>query len=403
MKICFISNLYTPLVFGGAEIYAERVSNELAKKNEVIVITTKPYSGLKSLKPSVEIKGSVKIYRFYPLNIYYGYYYTKKPMGIKPLWHLIDIWNPHTYSVVKRILEKEIPDIVHTHNLETLSTSVLSVIKHLKTPHVHTIHDYLLLNRANILLRKGKIIEDFNIVDKLYMKFFTKLSDSIDVVLAPSQFVLDMHTKNGYFRNSRCVKLPLGIETVNTNKKDKDYEVIDVLYVGQVSEHKGVHILIKAFRQLNYKNIRLHILGKGESEDKFKNIAESDQRILFHGFVPDEELTRLYNKANVTVVPSIWYDNSPMVIYESFIAGTPVIGSRIGGIPELIEAGKNGFLFEAGNVDELKAILENLIRTPAELISLERGALESVKNYNMVEHIRKLEDLYRDVRDDAKN
>ncbi len=119
--------------------------------------------------------------------------------------------------------------------------------------------------------------------------------------------------------------------------------------------------------------------------------------------MPDEELTRLYNKANVTVVPSIWYDNSPMVIYESFIAGTPVIGSRIGGIPELIEAGKNGFLFEAGNVDELKAILENLIRTPAELISLERGALESVKNYNMVEHIRKLEDLYRDVLDDAKN
>lgn len=396
MKICFISNLYTPLVFGGAEIYAERVSMELAKHNEVIVITTKPYSGLKSLKPSVEIKGSVKIYRFYPLNVYYGYYYTKKPMWIKPLWHLIDIWNPHTYSVVKRILEQEMPDIVHTHNLETLSTSVLSVIKHLKIPHVHTIHDYLLLNRANNLLRKGKIIETFNTIDEVYMKIMQKLSDSIDVVLAPSQFVLDMHTKNGYFRNSRCVKLPLGIKTVNTNKKDKDYEVIDVLYVGQVSKHKGVHILINAFQQLKYKNILLHIVGKGADVDEFKNIAESDSRIIFHGFVPDEVLMQLYQKSNLLVVPSIWYDNSPTVIYESFMNGTPVIGSRIGGIPELIETGKNGFLFEPGNVDELKAILENLIRTPAELISLEEGALESVKKYNMEEHIRELEEIYKD-------
>ena len=169
-----------------------------------------------------------------------------------------------------------------------------------------------------------------------------------------------------------------------------------MLYVGQVSKHKGVHILINAFQQLKYKNILLHIVGKGADVDEFKNIAESDSRIIFHGFVPDEVLMQLYQKSNLLVVPSIWYDNSPTVIYESFMNGTPVIGSRIGGIPELIETGKNGFLFEPGNVDELKAILENLIRTPAELISLEEGALESVKKYNMEEHIRELEEIYKD-------
>ena len=138
-------------------------------------------------------------------------------------------------------------------------------------------------------------------------------------------------------------------------------------------------------------------MGKGKDEDEFKKIAGSDQRIIFHGFVPDEELTQLYQKANVVVVPSIWYDNSPMVIYESLMNGTPIIGSRIGGIPELLEDGYNGFLFEAGNVNELKTILENLIESPSELKRLEKGAFESVKKYDMGEHIKKLEEIYDEI------
>ena len=224
-----------------------------------------------------------------------------------------------------------------------------------------------------------------------------RLSNSINLVLAPSQFVLDMHIKNGYFANSRCMKLPLGIEIGNIHKIEKNYEIIDILYVGQVSKHKGIIALINVFKQLIHKNIKLHIVGKGKDEDEFKKMASSDKRIIFHGFVPDEELMRLYQKANLTVVPSIWYDNSPMVIYESLMNGTPVIGSRIGGIPELIEDGYNGVLFEAGNVDELKAILENLVENPDELKRLREGAFESVKKYDMDKHIKKLEKLYKDL------
>ncbi len=75
--------------------------------------------------------------------------------------------------------------------------------------------------------------------------------------------------------------------------------------------------------------------------------------------------------------------------------GTPVIGSRIGGIPELIEEGYNGFLFDAGDADELKTILEGMIEKPGELQRLEKGAFESVKKYDMDKHIRTLEKLYR--------
>lgn len=83
-----------------------------------------------------------------------------------------------------------------------------------------------------------------------------------------------------------------------------------------------------------------------------------------------------------------------MVIYESLMNRTPVIGSRIGGFPELVEDGYNGYLFEAGNMDKLKSILENLIKNPSELKRLEEGAFESVNKYSMDRYIKKLEKMY---------
>lgn len=399
MKICFISSLYPPFMFGGAEISVRRAAEGLVKRShKVSVITTSP----SRKRYSEEING-VKVHRIYPLNIYPMYTSAKQPMIIKPIYYSIDLWNPYSYTVVKSILKKEKTDVVHINNFRGLSLSIFSAVKSLKIPLIFTAHDYSLVCIMGTLLNtSGTICNSPSGLCKIYVKIQKFIvNNKPDLVTAPSQFVIDKLKTNGLFENVKTMKLPLGIE-LSDEKAEKRYDIIDILYIGGLSRHKGVPILINAFKELKYENIRLHIVGKGADEEEFKKLARYDQRIIFHGFVPDEGLKRLYQKANVTIVPSIWYDNSPMVIYESLMNGTPAIGSRIGGIPELIEAGKNGFLFEAGNVDELKAILENLIRTPAELISLERGALESVKNYNMEEHIKKLEDLYREVQEEAK-
>jgi glycosyltransferase involved in cell wall biosynthesis len=224
------------------------------------------------------------------------------------------------------------------------------------------------------------------------------VNDKPDLVTAPSQFVIDKLKSSGLFEGVKTIKLPLGIE-LNVEKAEKRYDLIDILYVGALSRHKGVHILIDAFKKLEFENIGLHILGKGKDEDAFKGIAGSDQRIFFHGFKTGDDLMNFYKKANAAVVPSLCYDNSPMVIYESFMNGTPVIGSRIGGIPELIEDGHNGFLFEAGNVKELKNELEYLIENPYELKRLEEGAFEAVKKYGMDEHTKKLEKMYDKIKE----
>ncbi|NQE54767.1 D-inositol-3-phosphate glycosyltransferase [ANME-1 cluster archaeon GoMg3.2] len=391
MKICIISSLYPPFIIGGAEISVKRAAEELVKRgHEVFVISTS-----QNRKSSIGNINGVKVYRINPLNLYAMYNYQNQPELLKPIWHVIDLWNPHSYIIIKNILKKGIPDVVHINNFKGLSLSVFSAAKHLNLPLIFTAHDYsLICPRTNLLHGSGKICNTPSRFCMLYNKIQKYLvNDKPDLVTAPSQFVIDKLKSSGLFDGVKTIKLPLGIE-LNVEKAKKKYDLIDILYVGALSRHKGVHILIDAFKGLEYKNIKLHIVGKGKDEDAFKRIAGLDRRISFHGFVPDEELMKLYQKANITVVPSVWYDNSPMVIYESFKNGTPVIGSRIGGIPELVEDKYNGFLFEAGDVCELKEMLENPIKNPDELKRLEEGAFASVKKYDVNKHIRKLEAIY---------
>ncbi|MBU0581255.1 MAG: glycosyltransferase, partial [Candidatus Margulisbacteria bacterium] len=131
-----------------------------------------------------------------------------------------------------------------------------------------------------------------------------------DIVTAPSQFVLDMHVFASFFEKSRKIVLPLGIELPNTlsgETKNKCIKV-NILYVGQLRSSKGVQVLLNAFKQINYKNIKLNIVGGGEYESSLKKIAKGDERIIFYGKLPNEDVKKFYQEADITVVPSICFE-----------------------------------------------------------------------------------------------
>ena len=392
MKICLISNLYPPNILGGAEVSVKKVSEELVKKGHEVIVITTPFS-----ENDVEIINGVKIYQVKPLNLYEIYHHPNQSMLLKPLWHIIDLWNPYDERIIKNILKTENPDVVHIHNFKGLSLSSFAPAKSLKIPLVFTAHDYsLVCMRANLLNSSGEICKNPSALCKIYNQIQKHLAkNKVDLLISPSQFVINKLKSNGLFKDVKSKKIPLGIELKDNEKFEKDYSQTNILYVGNLGEHKGVHILLKAFRKIENRNIRLDIVGKGLCSEKLKSMSENDNRIKFHDFLEGKELIKMYQQANLTVVPSIWYDNSPMVIYESFSCRTPVIGSKIGGIPELIEDGFNGYLFEAGNVNELQKLLENLIDSPETLKKLEQGTYESVQRYTMDNHIKQLETEYQ--------
>lgn len=401
MKICQIIYTYPPHATGGADIYAERISKELSDKgHEVVVITTQPYDGLSSLKPFLKMENGIKVYRFYPLNIYSWTNTAEKSLLLKMIWNAFDIWNLHAYLTIKNILKKETPDVVHIHTPTWISLSAFDAIKSLKIPFIFTVHEYILLcRRVSLLHANGEVCDNPRAICKLYQKVSRNIvSSKPDLVLSPSKFVLEMLDNNGFFPESKCMKLPLGI-TPYPEKTEKNYNTIDIIYTGALIGHKGVDVLINAFKNLKHDNIKLHIVGKGEEMENLKALANEDDKIKFYGFLDGDELTSLQEKANITVMPSIWFENSPMAIYESFKYGTPVIGSKIGGIPELIEEGVNGFLYDPGNISELQNLLQYLIENPEELKRLEKGSFKSSQKYDMNLHVKNLEKIYKEISD----
>jgi len=394
VKICFVSSLYPPFVLGGAEINVKREAEGLAQRgHQITVIATSP-----DRKSYAEEVNGVRIYRLSPLNLYPMFRYQDAPTLARPLWHVLDLWNPDSYRAIRTVWENDRPDVVHVNNFKGLSLSVFSVAKRLELPSIFTAHDYsLICPRANLLKSSGEICHTPSRLCLVYGAIQKHLvNDKVSVFTAPSQFVIDRLKLSGLFASARSLKLPYGIET-SKGRVEKDYKTIDILYVGAINKHKGIHVLKEVIIQLNQDNVRFHIAGKGENMGEIERLASSNPNVIFHGFVPNEQLVELYQKANVVIVPSIWYEPSAIVILESFHAGTPVIGSRTGGIPELIEPERNGFLFEPGNSEELKAILENLINNPSQLGKLEEGAFQSGRKYGLSEHIDRLEEIYTEL------
>jgi glycosyltransferase involved in cell wall biosynthesis len=342
--------------------------------------------------------GKVRVLHVPPVNIYDAYKSNNVPTFIKPIFHIINLWNPAQYVLYKNILREEHPDVVHVHDIYGISLSFLDAAKSLGIPLVLTLHSYgLICRKVTKLKANGMICEKPNLLCSIYCRAIREIIGSKpNLVTSPSQFVLDYHSKMGFFPHSKKIKLSNGIEIDNYNLPQKTARsIFNILFVGRLGRHKGVHTLIEAVRKMESKDLRLHIIGRGDYSAELKRLARNDERITFHGVVSDNELSRFYETADVTVVASIWLEVAPVVIQESFGAGTPVIGSRIGGIPEMVQHGYNGLLFDPGNADELVIMLERIMSGRSELEKLGRNAYESLKSYSMQNHVEQVVQIYQ--------
>lgn len=394
MRICFISNLYPPNVLGGAEIVVEKMALEMLRRgHESIIITTSPDE-----EEHILTRDNTPIYQLNTTKLYPTYKQTEASGIKKPFWHVFDLWNKSTLNAVKDILVKEDIDIVHINNFKGLSLSCFKAGKEVGIPVVYMSHDFsLICPRANLIRGNNTLCDSRNFICNKYVNVQRRLlDDNVDLLISPSQFMIDKFRENDFFINTTSIKIPLGVE-YTSHKTIKTYDTIDITYIGTLGKHKGVDTLIKAFKDISNDKIRLHIIGKGYDEEEFKELAGDDSRITFHGFVDNNKIQEYYEMTNILVIPSICYDNSPLVVYESFSTGTPVIGSNIGGIPELVEEGHNGFLFESGNCLSLKEKLVKVINDKELLTNLEDNAFNSLPENSMEIMVNKIIEQYHKV------
>lgn len=368
MRICIITGLYPPYGKGGAEAVAEVAAMEFKKSgHEVFVITARSFAGLSSLMPELAEENGIKIYRFFPLNIFFYGNIGKHNFWARLFWHIMDIWNIHAFLGVSKILKKIRPDVVLTHNIKGFGLILPSTLISVRREHdlaykwIHTLHDVQLVAPSG-LLRPG---EKNKWSHKIYSMLTRALFCLPDVVVSPSKWLLDFYSERGFFAKSekRVIPNPVGIRNYELGIRDTN--TFYFFYLGQLEAHKGVLFLLGAWKRFNlkYQNTSLTIAGAGSLLSGVVRNASDIPSVNVMGEVSHSKIAELFTNHNATIVPSLVYENAPSVISESLSYGVPVLASRIGGIPEMVEEGINGWLFEPGNTESLIAGMEKLMST----------------------------------------
>lgn len=190
-------------------------------------------------------------------------------------------------------------------------------------------------------------------------------------ILVPSRTMGELLVANG-LPAERVAYLPYGIP-VELLPRSTDrgragaMQPLRVVFVGQLAEHKGTHVLLQAFRRLP-RDVPLQVTVHGDGAarpgytPRLRKLAGDDPRITFAGGFGHPQIGGILRQADVLVCPSLWYENTPLVIYEALAAGVPVVASRMPGIAEAIKPEVNGLLFEMGDAAALAAILQRLVR-----------------------------------------
>ena len=395
MRICLASNLYPPQVIGGAELIVADIARMLhADGHDVTVVTTARRADARE-----EMVDGVRVCRLTPANLYWAGDAPRKPAVLKPLWHAIDLWNPLTYATLRRVLDRGRFDVVHTHNLGGLSPAVWSAASAAGVPVVHTTHDYsLTCIRSLRMTPAGRICHTPCGSCAMRGRWLRRLSHRVSAVIAPSQFVLDRHLELGFFPHAVTAVTRWGLRELPAPRTTPSGPPVRFLFIGLLRAHKGIRVLLEAFRRVHSPGARLDIAGTGELADECRAAAAGDDRIHVHGWVSGAEKRRLLEAAHVLVAPSISWEVSGLVILEAFAQGMPAIGTRIGGIPELIEHGVTGYLVEPGNAVELADAIETLTGDMSRITELGRAGRARAERLRLSTTVRDIVDLYDRIR-----
>jgi glycosyltransferase involved in cell wall biosynthesis len=385
------------------------------------VITAKPYSGLRSLWPRTEKNNSVSIYRFFPLNIASFLNLSKVPLVLRALWHLLDALNFHTFFAVRSILKKERPALVLSHNLKGLGYTIPLAIRKCRVPYAHTVHDVQLVEPSGIIIPNSSPLSSHSSFLISYFSLLTShLFGSPTLVISPSQWLLNFYSSHGFFKSSKRLMVPNPIQTKQEGIQEPDIStqrpfetstrgycrdetssqaerarilpcILHLLYVGQLEPHKGISFLIKALKSWN-NAFHLTIAGAGSSEQMLREQLKNDARFTLKGYVKNTDIGHLLQNTDVTLLPSLFLENAPLTISDSFSYGVPVVASHLGGIPEMIKNGFNGFTFKPGDQEDLLKKLEQIakMKENGTLEQLKTGARKSIKNQTIEYYLEKL-------------
>jgi glycosyltransferase involved in cell wall biosynthesis len=358
VKVAFISSLYHPNEIGGAEVTVRLLAEGLVRAGHQATVISLAPDG----KQRVGEHGGVKTVYLRLANLFWHHGPVKHGLLAKLAWFAIEGYNPIMGRRLGRVLALEQPDVVHAHNLEGFSAAAWTAARRLGLPVVQTLHDYYLACPRCTMLRNRRNCVGQCLDCRLLTIARRALSRLPVAVTSVSDRVLQRLGQTGLFAGVPCQVIPGCNVPVGDPPARRDLPPGTTLRLGYFGRLepviKGAELLLQAVAALTPERVVLRIGGRGlEPFVAGLQARYGSPNVEFLGFC---EPATFFAGIDVLVVPSLWEDPLPRVVHEAFAFGVPVIGADVGGIPEMIEPGRTGYLFRHGDVADLTAAIVRL-------------------------------------------
>ena len=389
MNILQVIHGYPPHYMAGSEVYTWNLCKELARSHCVTIFTRieNPYRAPCQVTDSMEDGVAVRRVNK-PAR---DYIFTDKYL------------DPEMDRAFRATMDEVRPQVVHFGHLSHLSSQLPTIAKgEYGVPVVFTLHDFWLgcprgqLIRPDLTICPGPsaagCLECMQVAFKgwidlpkieAYRRHMREMLDHVDVFLSPSRTLVRFFADLGVpHRKLRFSRYGFDHGRIAAVRSPRASGPLRVGFMGRVIPVKGIGLLLRAFCATNGA-ATLNVWGPAGGDLRWlEEMTGGDPRVVFRGAYHNGEIQQVLQDVDVMVVPSIWLENSPLVIQESFLAGRPVITSDAGGMAELVQDGVNGLLFPLGDEPGLRDLLQSLLDAPEQLTRLrpDRDSVRTIED-----------------------
>ena len=426
MKVVQVIHGYPMRYNAGSEVYTQGLAKALAERHEVHVFTRQENAFLPEYAVQREADPSDSRVTLHVINM------ARARDGYR---------HPAVDDAFAVLLDQVQPEIVHVGHLNHLSTSLVFTARDRRVPIVFTLHDYWLMCPRGqfIQMYPRDPLDTWAVCDgqqdrkcavRCYARYFgggkeahaldtaywtewvgrrmahiREVCDAVDIFVAPAIYLLKRFRDEFGIPEGKLVYLDYGFHLDRLAGRERAKgEPFTFGYIGTHIPAKGVDHLIKAFGDLtNDSMLRIWGRDRGVETDGLKALAEdlpgtAGSRVEWMGEYENREIVpEVFNRCDAIVVPSIWAENSPLVIHEALQAGVPVITADYGGMAEYVRHEENGLLFTHRDPESLSGQMQRLVDDPKMARRLgARGYLQSADGNvpDMSEHAAQVERIY---------
>ena len=395
MRILHLNVLYPPHIKGGAERFVATLARTQAERGHDVGVVTLSRG---EVEPP-QMEDGVLVHRIGHGNLFWFEDWEKHSPPVRYANKLLSNWNPITLNRVRAVVASFKPEVMNTHCMLSFAVDSWKAASEKAIPIVHALHEFNLVCRNTNAYRDGHMCETICLACK-YNAPKRWLSRDVTGVVGVSQDTLQRHLDYGFFGHipqdlRRVIWSMPPIPIRERPPKDPD-QPFTIGFIGRIVPEKGLDTLLEAVRRLPTRNWQLLIAGtiSPPLDEAAMRASVADLPVKWMGPV---QAADFYPQIDVLVVPPIWADPGPLVVHEAFANSVPVIGSRMGGVMDMVEPDRNGWLFDAKDAETLASLL-------AARIEAGRAALPPPANFKPFQQrtladsvARQYEDLYHEL------